>query len=464
MKVERGGRIVAMPPEASAELSHTYRTLPLGPGTSLHVLETGKWKTVFVDVFVRRELDEHASEFAILPQVLKRGTSRAPDLRAMTRRLEELYGATLGSEILKIGELQVMLVRLEIVNAKYVPGAPRILEDGLDLLCDLLFDPRIEAGGFVPSFVEQEKRNLVRTIEGLLNDKTAYASERCCQEMCAGEPFGLYEYGRVEDVRAIAPRRLYEFYRESFDRCPIDVFVAGDIEFERACELFSARLSPRRRGDLAPRVALPHPRARPVREVIEKRQVKQGKLVLGLRSEITARDDRFPALLFANGVLGAFPHSKLFRVVREREGLCYYASSSLEKTKGVMIVSSGIEPVHYARARSLIEAQIDAVRAADLTEEEIEKTRKALSRGLRTIADSASRTAVHWYTGLLNGRPSPLSATLQAVERVSAAEVAEAARATYLDTVYFLTAERVAEAGPPGARKTSERRAEEAAA
>src|SRR5207248_11548812 len=101
-----------------------------------------------VDAFIRRELDRDTSAFALLPSILKRGTTRLPDLRAMTRRVEELFGASIRSDILKIGELQILLARLEIVNPKYVPGAPRILEDGLDLLRDLLFDPRLEGGAF----------------------------------------------------------------------------------------------------------------------------------------------------------------------------------------------------------------------------------------------------------------------------------------------------------------------------
>src|SRR5207302_5276710 len=111
--------------------------------------------------------------------------------------------ASLRSDSLKIGESQVLLVRLEIANPKYIPGAPRLLEDGFDLLRDLLFDPFLSDGKFRAGIVEQEKRNQIRFIDGLQNDKGAYASERCCEEMCRGEPFGLYEYGRIDAVRAL---------------------------------------------------------------------------------------------------------------------------------------------------------------------------------------------------------------------------------------------------------------------
>jgi predicted Zn-dependent peptidase len=435
---------------ADAELARIYETVEVGEGTRLHVLSTPKWKTVFIDVFLRRALDARAAELAILPFLLKRGTNKIADLRAMTRRLEELFGASIASDILKVGESQVLLTRLEIANPKFVPGAPRLLEEGLDLLRDLLFDPRTEDGGFPLDRVEQEKRNLARTIEGLLNDKTAYASERCCEEMCRGEPFGLYEYGRLEDVRALAPRPIYDFYREAVDRCPMDIFMAGDVTVAAARELVAERFAFARAGDLRPAAATPHPppRAAP-REVVEERPVKQGKLVMGLRSDITARSPEFPALLLANAVLGGFPHSKLFRVVREQEGLCYYASSSIEKTKGVLVIASGIDAASYERARALIEAQLEAVRRGDVTDEELEKTRKAVRRNFTTIADSPARLATHWYTGLVNGRTETVAAAIAALDRVSAGEIAEAARRIRLDTVYFLRDSGNGAAAPP---------------
>jgi predicted Zn-dependent peptidase len=427
-----------MAPSALAELARTYESVPLGRGGRLHVLSTAKWKTVFVDVFLRRDLDERAAALALLPNLLRRGTRRVPDLRAMTRRLESLYGASIASDILKVGESQVLLARLEIAHPRHLPGEAPVLALGLDLLSDVLFDPRVADGAFAADWVEQEKRNLANAIQGLQNDKTAYATERCCQEMCAGEPFALYEYGRVEDVRALEPGGLYAFYREVIDRAPIDIFISGDVSLDEARSLVEPRFPLERRGDLVPRPPAPHPAPRPVREVIEERPVKQAKLVLGLRSEISARDPELAALLMANGILGGFPHSKLFRVVREREGLCYYASSSFERTKGVILVGAGIDGASYETARALIESQIEALRKGEVDDAEIANTRKAIRRSLTTAGDSASRLASHWYTGLVNGRPEAIAAAIAAIERVAPADVVAAARRLRLDTVYLL--------------------------
>ena len=62
----------------------------------------------------------------------------------------------------------------------------------------------------------------------------------------------------------------------------------------------------------------------------------QGKLSLGFFTDITANDPRYPALVLAATVFGGGATSKLFTNVREQMSLCYYASASFEKFKGVL--------------------------------------------------------------------------------------------------------------------------------
>ena len=78
-----------------------------------------------------------------------------------------------------------------------------------------------------------------------------------------------------------------------------------------------------------------------VREVQETMDVTQGTLVMGLRTGITVGSPEDPALLLLNTVFGGGITSKLFQNVRERMSLCYYASSGLDRFKGIMTVASG---------------------------------------------------------------------------------------------------------------------------
>ena len=92
--------------------------------------------------------------------------------------------------------------------------------------------------------------------------------------------------------------------------------------------------------------------------------VTQGKLCLGCRTNTAPDSDDYPALIVYNGILGGGIHSKLFRNVREKASLAYYAYSMLEKFKGLMVISCGIDISNKQKALEIIEEQLaDMARA-----------------------------------------------------------------------------------------------------
>src|SRR5699024_5423164 len=121
---------------------------------------------------------------------------------------------------------------------------------------------------------------------------------------------------------------------------------------------------------------------RPAETVEEAMDVTQGKLTLGLRTEITVKDPRYPAMMLLNAVYGAGMTSKLFLKIREEQSLCYYANSSVDKFKGVMIVGAGIDFQQKQVARDGILEQLRFCQAGEITEEELESARSYLISAL----------------------------------------------------------------------------------
>src|SRR5699024_851860 len=177
---------------------------------------------------------------------------------------------------------------------------------------------------------------------------------------------------------------------------------------------------------------------RPAETVEEAMDVTQGKLTLGLRTDITVRDPRYPAMMLLNAVYGAGMTSKLFLKIREEQSLCYYANSSVDKFKGVMVVGSGIEFDQYQVALDGILGQLEACKRGEITDEELESARRYLLSGLRTGCDSPGRLddyAVGQAVAGRTGSMEDLAGQLAAVQR---SDVVEAAQTLTLDTVYFL--------------------------
>ena len=148
----------------------------------------------------------------------------------------------------------------------------------------------------------------------------------------------------------------------------------------------------------------------------------------------------YPALLVCNALYGGSANSRLFLNVREKLSLCYYASSLIDKLKGLLVVSSGVEFGDFDKAQEAILAQLDELRAGRFTGEEQNAAIRTVVNSLRGRLDSQGAMEDDCVTRLVYGmEPDNGSALIQAVEHVTAEDIAQAARKIQLDTVYRLT-------------------------
>lgn len=416
----------------------TFEHFALPGDLELAVNSNRKLKTIIVKLYVAADLDASVTWRALLPMVLRRGTSRFRDMQAIHRHLEGLYGAGITSGVGKVGEWHITRFRLEVVNDAFLPAREDLFRRGLEFLRELIFDPLTVEGGFHKGYVEREKETLRANIESLLDDKGAYASFRCVEEMCREEPYRLGENGRIEDLAGIGPEGLLAAHRDICDHAPMAIYVAGDIDVGEAREMVAGVFDvPRRGGGVLRPIPAPVPVGE-MREVEERLEVQQAKLVLGFRHGVTYVDDLYEALLVMNGILGGFSHSKLFQNVREKASLAYSASSWLERTKGLLFVACGIAPENRERALDIILEQIDAMRRGEISDEEIESTLRTMHNRNLMLEDNFSALADIDHVWALHGRKLDLAAFRERLQRVKREEVVAVARKLEHDTTYFL--------------------------
>jgi predicted Zn-dependent peptidase len=408
-------------------------------GFRVLVHPTKKFKTIGLALYVHQPLGDRATRIALLPSVLRRGCKGLPDMRRVVLFLEELYGASMGADVVKIGERHLLAFRFEVVNDRFAPKKIRALEKSMGFLWKILSQPVLVKGTLRPEWVAQEKENLKRLIEGMINDRMSYAYERCIQEMCKGEPYSLYEYGKLDEVDPITPRDLTQLHRKVLAEAPIDLFVVGDVDPERVAEVAGRTFRFPKRSVRVPPATILRESANGLREHVEKLEVEQGKIVLGCRTGITWGHAETFSLVLYNGILGAFPHSKLFVNVREKEGLAYATHSSLDYTKGLLFVTAGIDPAKYARCVEVIRRQMDDLAAGKISDDEWEKTRLTIVDRVRSREDSPSGKIGAFLEMALNGHPMTADEIIAGVERVTRDEVARVAARVRPDTLFFLS-------------------------
>ncbi|RNB91805.1 insulinase family protein [Brevibacillus fluminis] len=406
---------------------------------NLHILSTDKFKTTTIVLMIQQPLaEETVTKTALLSMVMKRATARFPETRLLREHLDFLYGAIFDVDVTKKGERQIVQVYMEIPNEKFLSEQTPLLEQAIQLVGEVVTQPYLENGKFAEKYVRTEKESLRKRIESLVDDKMRYANQRVTEEMCAGEPFGLLVYGRIADLAEIDGGVLHSHYQDLLAHYPIDIFVVGDVQAEQVKSYIQTYIKMNGRQVKAFTVKSTPKHVTNTREVIERLEVNQGKLNIGCRTKISYPDDDYPALLIANGVLGGFPHSKLFVNVREKESLAYYAVSRLESHKGILMIMSGIEVGNYQKALLIINEQLKLVQAGQISEQEMSQTKATLINQFRELLDSPRMMVDFTYNGIFSGRTRRLSELLDEINQITVDQVKAAAGKIQMDTIYLL--------------------------
>lgn len=414
-------------------------TIEILPGVTLRAVQTKKYKTASLSISLLRPLcSEEAAGNALIPSVLLRGTKDHPDMAAISDFLDTCYGAGIGGLIRKKGEVQTLGFYADFINDRLAPDGMPVLASMISFLGELLLQPVLQDGAFVPEFVEGEKLNLLNTIASRINDKRGYASRQMLRAMFAGEAYATDRLGEPDEVKAITPASLYEHYQMVLAHSQVEVFYVGEADPETAAALLKAALSSIPRAEQTQTGTVVRDMVAAVRTVEETMDVTQGKLCMGLRTAVTGADARYPALLLLNTIYGGGVASKLFRNVREKHSICYYANSALDKHKGVMAISSGIDCADYEKAKAAILAELEDCKAGRITEEELETARQAAVSALQAGMDSPGRMDDYSLGLVVSGCTGTMEDLTELVRGVTVQQVIDAANTLHLDTIYFL--------------------------
>ncbi len=418
-----------------------YKQIEIKKGIKLHTIKTEKFKTNLIAIMLTTKLNrENVTKNALIPAVLRRGTKNLTTQEEINKKLEEMYGASLDCGLDKTGDNQVLKFYIETVNDEFLPQeAENMLKISLEKIFEFVFNPYLENGCFKKEYVEQEKENIKQIIDGKIDNKARYSLDRCIEKMYKEQPYGLYKYGYVEDMRDINEKNLYEYYQELINECKIDIFVSGIID-EETGNIIKNNENIIKLKDRVPQYNEPEiiaKRTEKENDVQESMDVTQGKLIIGMDLDIDDDNLRFDVMIY-NSIFGGSANSKLFQNVREKASLAYTASSSYYRFKNNIFINCGIEIKNYDKALEIIKQQIEDMKKGDFTDEEVENAKKGIIASIKTIDDEQDTEITYFFSQELSKSKCNIEQYMQRISEVTKDKVVDVANKVSINTVYFL--------------------------
>ncbi len=252
-------------------------------------------------------------------------------------------------------------------------GARALTED-LPMLLELLSEA-LRNPTFPLDHVER-LRGQILTGLAIRNQDTSDRCEMAFEEtIFPGHPYGRPSDGYPETIRSITRDGLSRFHQSAFGPQGCTVVIVGPVAPHQTADLVRRALGDWRNPSQISAPTLPP--IRPLTSVVTRHIALPGKvqtdLVMGCLGPKRSSPDYLAASL-GNNILGQFGMmGRIGDVVREREGLAYYASAGLNAwiESGSWDITAGVNPSNLQRAISLIFQEVNRFINEPVTADEL---------------------------------------------------------------------------------------------
>lgn len=368
----------------------------VAPGIRLFALPTDRFKTVRVRLFLcdtLRPVD--ATRNSLLAYVLRAGSQQYPSRRDLARACEELYGASVSVGVTRFGDVQALAASAEFPADRFLPKGSDELHGVLNLLSGMVLRPAVETSNGAGSAlradtVAQEKEQLRNELQGMRDEKPAWAAWLAAQRIYAGTPGAIHEQGSIEDLPAIDGTALLARHQLLLRNARVFAFVTGPVDPEKGMTALAKHLAlPKGKRQTLPK-AVPLPARKTVSRGRVRETTEQTHLIAAWSGAPLYGTPEFAPMLFADGIFGGFSFSRLFKVVRETHGLAYAVSSHFGRSRGVMIAQAAVDPAKADQAARLIRSEFARLAKGGFSPEEFAACRDSLIEARRSAWDSPS--------------------------------------------------------------------------
>jgi predicted Zn-dependent peptidase len=361
---------------------------------------------IFVGVGSRGEDRRRNGLSHYLEHMLFKGTTKRPSTIAIAEAIEGA-GGVLNAYTAK--ELtcywnQVPYERLDLA---------------MDVLADMVTSPLLDAAE-----IDRERTVVQQEIRRAYDQPSAWASELLSRASYGDQPVGWPVAGAEETVGAVQRQDFVEHVQTWYVPNNMVLSVAGNTDHEQVMEAAGRYL-----GFLEGRpVALFEPASPEVpqeRVLVEKRDIAQSNLALGLRALSRTDPDRY-ALMILNSVLGRGMSSRLFKEVRERRGLAYAVGSGVSRHNdtGLLSITAGVSPEKLREATQVILEEVFKLCEEAVPEEELAKARDYTVGTFRLSLETPMALAQRAGENLLTtGEIEPVEEVVARLEAVTADDV-----------------------------------------
>lgn len=401
----------------------------------LHLIKTKDFRSINIKVLLKDEIrKEDITKRNFLAEYLILTTKKYKTRQELSLKIQELYSLFLSAYNTRIGNYLITKFNLSMLDPKYTESC--MLNDSIDLLSEVIFNPNQKNGKFDSNSFNIVKRGILNEIKTLKENPKDYANIKMFENMDKNAPYSYNGYGYLEDLEKIDEKNLYEYYKEFIKTASVDIYVIGNFDEKEMIRIIKEKLNfktlKKEKIDIYVKNNINKEKT-----IIEKDKFNQSKLAIGCKLKDLTDFERKYVINMYNMILGGGFNSKFMQEIREKNSLAYYINSSILKADNILLIQSGISANNFKKVISSIKKIMKEMERGNIKESELENSKTEYLSLLDEINDSIDSILENKIaTSLLN--LDEFSVRKEKMKEVTIKDISNLAKKVHIDTIYLL--------------------------
>ena len=356
---------------------------------NLHTIKLDSFKESRIEVTFRENITrEDFLKCVFLADLLCYSTKNYPRKKDMIIKSEELYQTVISGNTSRLGKSLVLTIGCNFINPEYTKEDD-YLEEVIKYFTDAIFNPNIKDNQFDKETFEIIRNEWISNYETKNESPMRVASYNAFNLLEAESKTRIFlDNFTKEEFLDLTPSDIYEFYKKVLEHFICDIFVVGNLDFEKVNKLLSKHIKLKTIKNHNIELYEENAIRKKALAKTDSSTFNQSTILMAYNLVELSEEEKLYSIhlfdyIFCNGSF----KSKLFKSLREDNSLCYGVSSFYMKFDKMYGLKVSLAKENVKKALKLMDKALKEMTEGNFDDEIIDEARKSILNSLKTASD-----------------------------------------------------------------------------
>jgi len=258
------------------------------------------------------------------------------------------------------------------------------LDLAMDWISDILLNSKFEE-----KEIKREKGVIIEEFNMYLDNPMSYIGDLWEKLLYGDQPSGWLTLGEKKNILRFKKNDFLDYFRKHYLNKNIVICVAGNFDNKKTIKKIEKYFNKFRNEEVQEKLKTTENQKTP-ETLIHYKKTDQTHFCLGVKGYNLFDSEKYAQIILST-ILGANMSSRLFTLIRERKGLCYYIKTSSDSSTdtGYLVTQAGIPHKNLEQVVRLIVREYKKFKTKKITEKELQKAKDYLKGSINLKLESS---------------------------------------------------------------------------